>query len=123
MAQAGGMLANGRVRMAVKKGELPDLKAQEIPCVDCGARATSYDHRDYSKPLEVEPVCNKCNSKRGPALPNEMGGMVRNVTLLRPEQFDALRAFSALSGMPFGEIVRRALALYLEQNMPKGLKL
>jgi len=38
-----------------------------IECVDCGAPATCYDHRDYSKPLDVEPVCWKCNAQRGPA--------------------------------------------------------
>jgi hypothetical protein len=37
-------------------------------CVDCGAKAYCYDHRDYRKPLEVEPVCRSCNKRRGPAL-------------------------------------------------------
>ena len=37
-------------------------------CVDCGAPATRYDHRDYGKPLDVEPVCHGCNIRRGPAI-------------------------------------------------------
>lgn len=37
-------------------------------CVDCGATATCYDHRDYSKPWQVEPVCDRCNRLRGPAI-------------------------------------------------------
>lgn len=37
-------------------------------CVDCGAVAEVYDHRDYSKPLDVQPVCRSCNLKRGPGL-------------------------------------------------------
>lgn len=27
-----------------------------------------YDHRDYTKPLSVEPVCRSCNKLRGPAI-------------------------------------------------------
>ena len=46
------------------------LKApRHFSCVDCGAPATRYDHRDYLKPLKVSPVCAKCNSRRGLALP------------------------------------------------------
>ena len=36
--------------------------------MDCGKQAHEYDHRDYDKPLEVEPTCKSCNSKRGPAI-------------------------------------------------------
>lgn len=36
-------------------------------CVDCKAPAICYDHRDYFLPLEVEPVCLRCNLRRGPA--------------------------------------------------------
>jgi hypothetical protein len=53
------------VAAAVHRGKLPPAK--ECVCVDCGKQARDYDHRDYSKPLEVEPVCHPCNLKRGPA--------------------------------------------------------
>ena len=53
------------VAKAVKKGDLQPAKNYQ--CVDCGANAFCYDHRDYSKPLDVVPVCRKCNFKRGPA--------------------------------------------------------
>jgi hypothetical protein len=43
------------------------LRAYQRTCVDCGADAQVYDHRDYSKPYEVDPVCQKCNLKRGRA--------------------------------------------------------
>lgn len=59
--------AHRAVRIAVLKGELPDLKASIVRCVDCGMRATDWDHRDYGKPLEVEPTCGSCNCLRGPA--------------------------------------------------------
>jgi DNA-binding XRE family transcriptional regulator len=39
--------------------------ASAFKCVDCGAPATQYDHRDYSKRRDVEPVCEPCNKKRG----------------------------------------------------------
>ena len=54
------------VMMAVQSGILPKQDTQS--CVDCGAVAEHYDHRDYMKPLDVDPVCRKCNFKRGPGL-------------------------------------------------------
>jgi hypothetical protein len=53
---------------AVLAGELPNLKTQKIRCADCPERANHYDHRDYAKPLEVVPVCQKCNVRRGKAI-------------------------------------------------------
>jgi len=58
--------ATSKVQQAVKRGVLPRLDGS-ILCMDCGLVATCYDHRDYSKPLEVDPVCMVCNKKRGPA--------------------------------------------------------
>jgi hypothetical protein len=55
------------VAKAIHEGELPKLDGS-IPCADCGQPATNYEHRDYSKPLEVEPVCSKCNHSRGHAV-------------------------------------------------------
>ena len=40
-------------------------KPSEFPCADCGVYATEYDHRDYNKPVDVTPVCHKCNLRRG----------------------------------------------------------
>jgi len=57
--------ANAAITLAKSRG-LP--KASAHACVDCGAQAFDYDHRDYRKPLEIEPVCRSCNIKRGPAL-------------------------------------------------------
>lgn len=55
------------VNLAVKLGYLPRISS--CVCVDCGAPARAYDHRDYNKPLDVEPVCSRCNHRRGPAIP------------------------------------------------------
>lgn len=59
--------AHAAVYKAVRKGLIPSLKIHDIACVDCGNSATDYDHRNYDKPLEVEPVCRACNLRRGPA--------------------------------------------------------
>ena len=64
-------LTQGRERalyaVAVATGVLPSLRSGALPCKDCGRSATQYDHRDYAKPLEVEPVCGRCNLKRSVA--------------------------------------------------------
>lgn len=58
--------AHKAVARARKSGQLQD--PAELDCVDCGEPAIEYDHRDYSKPLDVEAVCRRCNLKRGPAI-------------------------------------------------------
>lgn len=55
-------------KYAVKVGFLPDPR--NFICMDCnGRQAECYDHRDYNKPLEVDPVCLQCNSSRGRGIP------------------------------------------------------
>lgn len=58
--------AGSAVSAAVGKGFLSP--ASDHACVDCGRPAKEYDHRDYLKPLKVEPVCRTCNKKRGYAI-------------------------------------------------------
>lgn len=60
-------LAAYAVKRAIKAGDLP--RPDSFACVDCGELAIEYEHRDYSKPLDVEPICRGCNLKRGPAIP------------------------------------------------------
>ena len=67
------MCAWDLVYEAVRAGRLKKLDGS-VPCVDCGRPARCYDHRDYSKPLDVEPVCIICNIRRGPALPRVILG-------------------------------------------------
>lgn len=67
----GAIEAHRAVRQAVIAGRLAPAKS--CVCVDCGSRASSYDHRDYNQPLAVVPVCHSCNKKRGPAIP--LGGV------------------------------------------------
>lgn len=56
--------AHHAIHQKTKAGKLP--KASVFKCVDCGAKAVEYDHRDYSKKLVVEPVCRRCHVLRGP---------------------------------------------------------
>ena len=58
--------AYGQVKKARVQGLLPD--PWDCLCADCGKQASVYDHRDYAKPLEVDPVCKACNVFRGPAV-------------------------------------------------------
>jgi len=54
------------VERAVREGRLKPVR--DCICVDCGAPARHYDHRDYNKPDVVEPVCKRCNANRPPAI-------------------------------------------------------
>lgn len=54
------------VARAIRHKEIEPASAYN--CTDCGAPAESYDHRNYIKPLSIEPVCRGCNTKRGPAI-------------------------------------------------------
>jgi hypothetical protein len=58
-------MAHKLMAKAIRSGKFP--RARELKCVDCGRQAHCYDHRDYTKPLSIEPVCASCNQKRGPA--------------------------------------------------------
>ena len=60
------LAARAAVAKAVRQGVLARLDGS-VRCVDCGAPATGYDHRDYARPLDVQPVCRSCNNKRGHA--------------------------------------------------------
>lgn len=53
------------VGRAIRAGVL--MPARMLRCIDCGDWAHGWEHRDYSKPLDVEPTCSSCNFKRGPA--------------------------------------------------------
>lgn len=74
------MKAHAAVAKAIRRGELP--RADSLLCVDCGRPACDYDHRDYTKPLQVDAVCRSCNKRRGPAL----GGVQVRVPPLPPIQ-------------------------------------
>lgn len=53
--------AAGLVNYAVKSGELPQISTQR--CAGCGQQATEYHHPDYSRPLDVVPLCHSCHKR------------------------------------------------------------
>jgi len=65
----GGAGAMAQVCGAIKSGALKH--PTQFKCSDCGNKAVEYDHRDYNRPLEVDPVCRSCNLRRGPAIPKK----------------------------------------------------
>lgn len=67
---AEGYKASALLNRAIKQGLIPHIST--LSCSDCGAGAKNYDHRDYTKPLDVEPVCCSCNTKRGPAMDSKL---------------------------------------------------
>jgi len=72
----GSAQAKWEVKNAIRRGDLVSLSKEVVLCMDCKkSRAIQYDHRDYSKPLEVVPVCGKCNVKRGKGLITKEGVM------------------------------------------------
>jgi hypothetical protein len=42
----------------------------EHKCVRCSREAVAYDHRSYTRPDNVYPVCGSCNARLGAASVN-----------------------------------------------------
>jgi hypothetical protein len=82
-------VAHNLVARAIRKGELAPLDGT-ITCVDCGEPATVYDHRDYAYPLSVEPVCQRCNIKRGKGENRIVDSRLIRIKLT-DEQYEAIR--------------------------------
>lgn len=61
-------LATRAVAKEIRLGNLEH--PSQLKCIDCGVQAEQYDHRDYTKHLEIQPVCTRCNIRRGPGAPN-----------------------------------------------------
>jgi hypothetical protein len=104
------------VRRAVVDGSLPSLKEINVLCVDCkGKRAVHYEHRDYGKPLEVDPVCQGCNLRRGPALLSTMPKPMVSARSLKT--FAKLRLTEekpkAITGPMTDHKIRQILAAYI----------
>jgi hypothetical protein len=80
---SGARTAHVEVDKAVARGDLPPVTSQR--CIDCGRPAQAYDHRDYGRPLEVEPVCDSCNALRGAAKPCEASMLAHADAVLESE--------------------------------------
>lgn len=118
MPTSGSSQASRSVHTAIKKGLLPPI-TKDTKCVDCGAAALVYDHRDYNRPLSVEPVCCKCNVRRGAAIPNTKYTRQVLSLLLFPKQVAALKQRQQRTGVTVSEQIRRAIAAYLKGDKSK----
>ena len=54
--------AHQKIRYRIRIGKL--LKPSLCICTDCGKSAEDYHHTDYSKPLNVIPLCKPCHRSR-----------------------------------------------------------
>ncbi len=78
--------AHAMVSLAKKNGLLPALDGT-IACTDCDKPAMEYDHRDYGRPLDVQPVCRSCNRRRGTAIwPSADQFKFRLITAPKPKR-------------------------------------
>lgn len=53
--------AHNAVRLAKSMGTIPP--ASELQCYLCDNQAKYYHHDDYSKPLDIKPVCTQCHAR------------------------------------------------------------
>ena len=67
-----------RVRVSIWLGLIPSARRLNTACEDCGKVAECYDHRDYTEPLMVVPVCFACNKRRGQGYP-QLDGPILDV--------------------------------------------
>lgn len=63
----GKQAAQYEIALAIREGRL--VHPTSLTCTDCDSPAVEYEHRDYNQPLCVDPICRRCNLRRGPAIP------------------------------------------------------
>lgn len=93
----GGVYCGNLVSRAIASGHLrrPDC----FRCVDCGKPATQYEHRDYNRPLKVDPVCRTCNRRRGAAIPKRWKGLELFSIFMRCRTYYQNHASSIIDAM------------------------
>ena len=102
--------ARNRTNNEVGKSLIPPFK---LSCVDCRQPASVYDHRDYLKPLDVEPVCQSCNSKLGPGknadvlLPHARSSGYFNIVLV-----ERIRKQACLGIVAFSQFIGFSMSAY-----------
>ena len=107
------------VRDAVKRnGTLREPTSYD--CIDCGEPAKCFDHRDYTKPLQVDPVCYSCNTNRGHGYPLPNGPDIEIPKVLKhmitksnmvkfrlsDQELTALRKLAKKNGVGVSDLIR-----------------
>lgn len=54
--------AHRAVNDAIRRGHLPPVHTQT--CNECGAQAEHYHHEDYTRRLDVTPLCRQCHESK-----------------------------------------------------------
>ena len=100
------------------------LKATAHKCVDCGKQASEYDHRDYDKPEQIEPVCASCNRKRGsakfiePDKPISLKGHSAFVNVaMEPAAKRELERLAKEQGWSISTLIRWAIKQYIGEQV------
>ena len=91
-------MMGGIMNVAKNRNAVAPLRG--LKCVDCKRKATVYDHRRYLAPLVVEPVCHKCNTKRGQAV-----DMKEAIEVVKKHGVSRLRDISRKLDIPIGELL------------------
>ncbi len=79
-----------------------------------------HDHIQEAEPGAAEPAAavepGRLVGSRGGKTTVTDGGLMRKTTYFRPETWDAIEAAAKLNRCTAAEIVRRAVAAYLEES-------
>jgi ribosomal protein S27E len=114
-------LAGAQVAKAVREGRLVRLRKVYVKCTDCDDRATVYDHRNYDNPLDVAPVCQSCNLRRGKATftPRDTSGFKVRYSIKVPDaEYQLLAARSKATGRSITWLLARAIDRYCGKPKP-----
>ena len=101
----GQAFCSQEVRKAIAGGGIG--RPTEFECVDCGKPAAEYDHRDYNKPLEIEPVCRSCNRIRGAAISKAWGGGELLAIFMRCRTRAAMHTPAIIYALSFSVLQKR----------------
>ena len=104
--------------MAVSRGQLRALDGS-VACVDCGNPAVHYDHRDYDHPLEVEPVCQSCNIRRGAGANGDDSNT--EPTRISSHLARQLRELGEREGHSMRWLMDKAVDLLVEEYQQRGI--
>ena len=83
------------LQKSLKDGSFIKVRDSGLSCVDCDGPATCWEHRDYSKPLDVEPCCHGCNVRRAEAhVPDYFPEPTTRQLLVRAYELERLESIS-----------------------------
>jgi len=113
--------AMAAVAKAKKEGILLPLDGS-IQCMDCDKPAAHYDHRDYLRPLDVDPVCVRCNFRRGSAKNNDKGNSTfRTISISMAGSLkDKLKIAATNDSRTVSNFVMKILSDWLDKEAAKS---